>query len=323
MTDRLRELVEGSDLDGLIRHVDGLASSRDWAGMLQLRAWCYDAAERGKQLFGPAQYAEYRLALEAPPAEAAAMAQEGVSRFTLGPLWEVAASTHTWDELAPLLGDPIRTLVAHERSIRGDDVSDAEVDDDVLGPTVELADWEPSYAIAIYRSDKADFAEPPLTALTAIDLPGAVAPQPDDRVEEVLRNLVTPWVESSNGTAEVVSIAGDALQAVRTLGVPNARGANIEHGEAFAYMTWTGASGGAHGRRRGTAVGRSLAWWVVAGIAGMMDVDLLDPDEVGDAARAISWYRWQPGSDAVAGWSCHLAAEFEGRAWAISAVDAL
>ncbi|NNF62898.1 MAG: hypothetical protein HKN07_01450 [Acidimicrobiia bacterium] len=321
MTDRLRELVEGSDLDGLIRHVDGLASSRDWNGMLELRRWCYEAAERGKQLFGPAQYAEYRLALEAPAAIAADMAQNGVSRFTLGPLWEVAASTHTWDDISAHLAEPVRTLIAHERSIRGDDMDGVEVDEDVLGPTVELAPWEPTYAPAVYRSDKADFPEPNFSPLASLALPNKTEAKPDDRVEEALRALVTPWVDNSNGRAEAVSVNGDALQAIRTLGAPSAYGARVEPEEALAYMAWTAASGGAHGRRRGLAVGRSLAWWVVAAMADMMDVDLLDPDDVGDAAAKITWYRWQPETE-TSGWSAHLAAQLDDRAWALSALDA-
>ena len=321
MSERLRELVEGSDLDGLIRHVDGLASSRDWNGILELRRWCYEAAERGKQLFGPAQYAEYRLALEGPAAISAEMAQVGVSRFTLGPLWEVAASTHVWDDIAPHLSEPVRTLIAHERSIRGDDLDGVEVDEDVLGPPVELAPWEPTYATAVYRSDKADFPEPNLSPLAALTLPDKTEAEPDDRVEEALRALVTPWVDTSNGRAEVVSVRGDALEAIRTLGASLALGARVEADEALAFMAWTAASGGAHGRRRGVAVGRSLAWWVVAAMADMMEVDLLDPDDVGEAAAEITWYRWQPGAE-TSGWSAHLAASKGDRAWALSAVDA-
>ena len=59
--------------------------------------------ERGRQHWPAAEYAEYRLALEAPGEFAALVIDEGAGRFALGPLTEVAASTHTWDEMAPHL----------------------------------------------------------------------------------------------------------------------------------------------------------------------------------------------------------------------------
>src|SRR5512137_2091018 len=130
MTGQLREAVAEAvgraDLDGLVRLVDGLCREGDWEGVVLLRDRSRAALERGLQLWPAAEYAEYRLALEAPGPYAGAVVLEGAGRFALGPLWEVAASTHSWEELAPHLpGGPARALAAHERVVRGEDLTAA------------------------------------------------------------------------------------------------------------------------------------------------------------------------------------------------------
>jgi hypothetical protein len=91
--------------------------------------------------------------------------------------------------------------------------------------------------------------------------------------------------------------------------------------EALAAMAWTGASGGAHGRRRGTAAGRFAAWWVVAALAGLLDRWPLSPTEVGEAACRLGWYRWHE-AGASTGWALRLAVDDPtGRAWALRATD--
>ena len=126
--DDVRELIEGSDLNGLVRRIDGLTSARDWDGIVELRDRCVEAVDRGKQLWGVALFAEYRLALDAPGPLAGKVVKEGAGRFALGPLWEVAASTHQWDDLAPHVDDSqLRTLIAHERLLRGEHTAATEV----------------------------------------------------------------------------------------------------------------------------------------------------------------------------------------------------
>src|SRR3989304_8468425 len=83
----IKETVDGGDLDALIRLVDGLCSSRDWDGVVEVRDRCRHALERGLQLWSAAEFAEYRLALEAPGSYAGAVLVEGAGRFALGPLW--------------------------------------------------------------------------------------------------------------------------------------------------------------------------------------------------------------------------------------------
>jgi hypothetical protein len=321
--DDLATLVEGSDLDGLIRRIDGLASAREWDGIVELRDRCIEAVDRGKQLWGVAQFAEYRLALDAPGPISGQVIREGAGRFGLGPLWEVAASTHAWAEIAPHVDDSrSRTLIGHERSLRGEAVAVAEIDPHVVEVPLALELWEPQYPVAAYRSDRADFPEPEWTDLDWIDLPEPVGREPEDEALEALLGLTAPWTEQSNGRAEGVVVAGNALQAIRTLGPHRVRAAEIDTAEALALMAWTGASGGAYGRRRGSPVGRMHAWWALAALLGFEDID--DPDALGAEAQSLRWLRWEPG-DHVGGWAFHLAIEDsdDGLAWAVSAVDAV
>jgi hypothetical protein len=324
VTAPLTDLIESSDLNGLLRHVEGLVSDRDWPGMVEMRDRCLEAVERGKQLWGVAQFVEYRLALDAAPAFAGKVVREGAGRFTLGPLWEVAASTHTWRELEPhVLDARLRALVAAERVIRGDEVPAGEEDRTVLDVPLRLQPWEPAYQVAAYRGDKADFPAdlPP-------DLAWLELPERPSRVEGVegvdaLLNLVHPWTEQSNGRAEAVAVEGTAAEAIRALGPHRARLAEVPFSVALSAMAWTGASGGAYGRRRGTPVGRSLAWWTVATLLGIEDGDPT-PEELGEEGPGLRWYQWDPG-DRIGGWGFHLAVEdpVDRLAFAISAVDAL
>src|SRR3712207_7031383 len=67
--ERLAELVEQGDPAALLRAVDGLCASRDWAGLVDLRRRLEAAVERGRPLWPVTTYVEYRLALDGPPAE--------------------------------------------------------------------------------------------------------------------------------------------------------------------------------------------------------------------------------------------------------------
>lgn len=321
----LVDLVEGNDLDGLIRFVDGACAARDWPLIVELRDRCIEAVERGKQLWPAAQFAEYRLALEAPAEFAGPVVREGAGRFALGPLWEVAASTHTWDELAEAIPEgPARTFAAHERVVRGEDLrDDPRVDRMLLDLPLRVEAWEPRYALASYRGDKADFPEPEARGLTWTDLPAGPDPADDLMATDALDDLVQPWVAQSNGRSETRAIHGTAFEAIAAFGLRRARVGRLEPAAALAYMAWTGANGGAYGRRRGTPVGRYGAWWAVAALAGLAEDWPLPPGEVADAAAELQWHRWDPG-DQTSGWSFHLAVEDpeHGLAWAISAVDA-
>ena len=321
--ERIRSLIEASDLNGLVRFIDALVDSREWDGLVAVRDGCTEAVERGKEVWGAAQFAEYRMALDAPAELAATVVVSGAGRFSLGPLWEVAASTHTWAELDPHLEDPVpRAFAAHERVIRGEQVVAPDLDHRIVEAPLRLEPWEPEYPVAVYRGDRADFPERDLPDLQWIDLPAGPLDAERDGAVEGLLELVRPWTEDSSGRGEGVAVAGTALDAIRALGPHRVRISPVSLLEALGVMTWTGASGGAYGRRRGTPAGRAAAWWALAAILGMEDDWPPDPTGLGDEAEALRWWIWDPG-DRVGGWNFHIAVEdpAEGLAWAVSAVD--
>ncbi|MEA2686227.1 MAG: hypothetical protein QOE93_1422 [Actinomycetota bacterium] len=324
------ELVDLGDLDALLIRIDHLCADRDWAGVVDLRDRARRAfEERGRQLWPAASHAEYRLALEAPGREAAAMLVPGAGRFALGPLAEVAASTHTWDDLARHLGPrltPEAGMAAHERVVRGEDVTgDERVDATVLELPLRLQPWEPDYPLATYRAHKLEVADVPPPGLHPVDPPTAAATRVDDpEAVRALEELALAWKQESNGTVEVAAVAGGALDAIAVLG---GRGGGLRMGQvapadALAVMAWAAAAGGAHGRRRGMAFGRFSAWWAAAAVAGRLDDWPFRPDDLGAAIAERRWYRWAEGPTA-GGWELYLAVEDprRGRAWAVRATD--
>jgi hypothetical protein len=320
---RLRDLIESSDLDGLVRFVDGLVTTADWDGLVAVRDGCLEAVKRGKQLWGAAQFAEYRMALDAPAPLAGSVVRSGAGRFSVGPLWEVAASTHTWDELAAHLEDPAtRAYAAHERVIRGDHLEGAEIDVQVVDLPLTLAPWEPRYPVAVYRPDGADFPEHELPDLEWLDLAGPALGGWSDEPLDALLELVKPWVNESSGRAEGRAVEGTAHQAIRALGPHRVRAVDVTLADAVAIMAWAGASGGAYGRRRGSPVGRSGAWWALATLVGMEDEWPPDAAALGAEAAGLRFVAWDPG-DRVGGWNLHLAVEDpgDGLAWAVTATD--
>lgn len=325
MTDRgVGELVDRGDLDELLRRVDDYCDGGRWQALLELRDTCRAAFERGRQLWPAASHAEYRLALQAPGRWAAAVVAPGAGRFALGPLSEVAASTHSWDELAPHLPPtPEAALVAQERVIKGEDLrADGRVDHMLVELPLVLADAEPTYPTAVYKPYTAEFAGaggPP--AWEAVDVrEGAERVDDGDAdAERALLDVVGAWTTQSNGAAAAVAVVGDAAAAIGALGVAGTvRVAEVGLADALAEAAWAGASGGAHGRRRGMAQGRFGAWWAVGAMAGALDEW---PDVLPAAAR-LRWYRWERPEPAT-GWSFRLAAErpSDGRAFAVEATD--
>lgn len=323
--DALTPLIEASDLAGLIRHVDGICARREWDELIDLRDRCEEAVERGKQVWAVAQFAEYRLALEAPAEIAATVMHDGRGRFALGPLWEVAASSHPWPDLSPHVEVPtVRAMVAHERSIRGDDVAETDIDPHVLGVPVGQQVWEPQYPLAEYKSDRAAFPDDIHEIdMEWVDLPEAAEPQQDDALCDVLMDLVKPWWEDSQGKAEVVTVDGTIEQAIRALGPHRVRIAEVAPAQAMEAMAWAGASGGGHGRRRGTPSGRAGAWWVLLEALGYDEI----PEgvtQLGADAKELRWVLWDPG-DRIGGWNLHIGISDpdDGVAWVLSAVDAV
>ncbi|MDP9066898.1 MAG: DUF6183 family protein [Actinomycetota bacterium] len=325
MNEQLLDLIEAGDLNGLLRSVDGLAGRRAWDEMLELADRCDDAIERGKQLWPIIGHIDYRIALEAPGEYAAGVLESELSRFLLGPLTEVAASTHTWSELAPhLTSAQAAAYVAQERVLRGEVLTgDDATHPEILDLPLELMAWEPTYALAAYRADHVEVAEPwePRTPLAEVK-PQPAAEVPDEEVVNVLLDLVTPWTNESNGAARAVVVEGDALGAASRLAFSSMRMAPLERAEALQQIAWAAASGGAHGRRRGAAFGRFSAWYTSAVLCGYEWP--VATKELRDAGSRLNWYRWDEGA-AEEGWVLRLAVEdpVDGWAAAVAATDVL
>jgi hypothetical protein len=319
----LDELVDRGDLDELIREIERRCSARDWMGLVRLRRACRAALQTGRQLWPAASLAEYRLALEADAPFAAATISESAGYMAVGPLSEVVAVRHTFDDMAPYLDPgPQRGLVAHERGLRGDDVDDSE-DDGVLEIPVVSQEWEPQYTVATYHHDRIDAPKPELPSRVTnwIELEPGAEQIGDPEVIDALRAAVEPWLTQSNGRFQAVCVEGDHLDAIAALGVPTARTRRLTVADAFDHIAWAAASGGALGRRRGLATGRWHAWWVGAALAGF---DLpVHPDELGAALTTIDWWWWETNEPEM-GWQLQLAItdSVDGLSWAVSARDA-
>lgn len=315
------ELIELGQPDPLIRRVDALVGRRDWAGMIDLRDRCHEAVERGKQLWGVAHHVDYRIALDADPDLAASVVDSAASRFTLGPLTEVAAANHTWAELEPDLPvGPSRDIVGYERALRGDPPTGANP---VLEIPIELAEWEPAYALPNYKSDRVQDDPPGVDTgpVVALGEPGLAIT--DLETTEALAHLASTWTEHSNGTAEALAVEGSAESAIAALGLKEAQVVEISLKQAMALMAWTAAGGGAHGQRTGGASGRFAAWWALACLTEFTDEWPPDPAELGEAGNELRWFWWSDLYPST-GWACRIAVEDPetGYAWVLNAADA-
>ena len=330
------ELIDRGDIDELTRYVDRVTDQGDWDELITVRDDCRAAAARGRQLWPVTAFVNYALALRGPGDVAAHAVDDAAgpgaaaARFGFGPLTEVAASTHTWDEVGPYLSvGPSASVFAHECVARGADLSaNDDVDGSIFDTPLSLAKWEPPYEVATYKMDKAEFPapdRPPKKQWSTVSLQGAeFAAEPETHEgRDALLELVAHWGNESNGRVDATGVAGEVDGALRSLGLTSARVASIAPEEAFAHMAWAAASGGAHGRRRGAATGRFGAWWAAAAVVDLSHDWPLSASELGEAVDEMQWFLWDEGHDPI-GWSLRLAvADPEhGLAWAIVASDA-
>jgi hypothetical protein len=342
----LAELVEAADLNALLRAVDGLCEARDWGRLVDLADMCEEALERGKQLWPIADHIDYRLALEAPGDYAGSVLGPDPSRFVLGPLTEVAASSHTWHALADHLeSDVVAAYVAQECVVRGEKLGgDDRAHPEVLELPVELLSFEPTYSLAKYHKHSIEVTEPwdPREPMVP-DQSRPTDELDEPELTEALLELVTPWLTESNGIARAVVVEGDAVAAVSCLAGDEFRIGPLTTEEALQRMAWAASSGGAHGRRRGAALGRFTSLYT-----GALITDLAWPpafDELGDGLEELNFCRWEedslppeavaevrsdrppadPGAPSSGGWLLRLAIEDPEQGWAaaISATDLL
>lgn len=322
----LERLIHRADVDELIRCVDALGERREWELMFELRNLAREARTSGRQVWPVATLCEYRIALRAPATWVGRVLADHTGQSPFGPLTEVAAQHHTWRDLCDAIPPgPDSAFIAYERMLRGDldPILDERADASVLELPFRLWDWEPRYALAEYHDGKADFPMPEVAPpVDEVDLPPAGEPIGDPHTVEAFRELVGPWTSSSNGRCDVVTVEGDHLAAIAALGVTRARVRRIEPAEAVALMAWAGASGGAHGRRRGAAYGRFAAWWATAAVAGLAEEWPIRASEMGDVVGFLRWYVWDAYEPAM-GWQIRLAVHDreEELGLAIAAID--
>ena len=337
MRSEVAELIEAQDMNALLRVIDGMAASKEWDDLLDLADLCEAAVERGKQMWPIAAHIDYRLALEAPGDLAAEVLESHLVRFHPGPLSEVAASTHRWADLAPHIEAPhTKAYVAQERVLRGEDLTgDDGAHLDVLQLPPVVQEWEPTYALATYKADHVEVAEPWDPKETLRPLEGRSAPALDeDELTTALTDLVAPWTAESNGAARAVVVEGSAAEAVCTLlgDMPPSVGdggemrvpriGRLSSEEAIQRLAWAAASGGAHGRRRGAAFGRWLTWHTLALLTDHPWP--VEPSVLGDAAGDMEWYRWDEGAPEE-GWTLRVAVADPANGWAaaVAATDVL
>jgi hypothetical protein len=306
MSESQYDLINRADLDGLVRLIDDYCETRSWHDLLGLRDACKAAVANGRQVWPASTLAEYRLALLAPAEIAVQVVDEEAGRFTMGPLTEVIAQNHQWSELNGFLEpSPTSTYIAYECGIRGQQV------DSELFPALEspctLLPVESNYVLAEYHDNEAKFPTPAIPEMgNAIAVPAssAIVVQ-DPEVETAIHQLVDAWTTQSNGELRISCVEGSVLDALAVLEVQEARLSLLTSSDALAWLTWTGASGGAHGRRRGNALGRDAAWWTVAALTEKTFHWPLSDEESLTAVNSLQWFWWDA-NEPTTGWNVRL-----------------
>jgi len=325
-------MLRVGDLDGLVREIDALSAREDWDGVLGVRDACLRATEEsGLQLWGAAQFADYRVALDAPASLAASVVTPGAARFGLGPLTEVVAQNHAFAELAAHLDPTVRAIVAQERVLRGEDLRGREdVDVEDLTPPLRLEPFEPSYALPTYRPGERSDGGPDVMTEGA---PRVVAddteadPAAHPLLLRALRDLVEPWTSQSTGVVRLAVVEGDLARAVAHVTRDEEGAAHVHPvgaADALAVIAFAAASGGVHGRRRGGAAGRSSAWWLAAVAAGLDEVapdGTIDADALEFRLEDLDLAIFDVPSAGRSTWSLRIALADREAGWA-AAIDA-
>lgn len=305
MADSLTDLIHRADLDGLVRHVDATCASRDWEHLVHVRDAARTAVDTGRQLWPIATLANYRLALWAPAHLAVRALDDSARTFMPGPVSEILAQHHMWHELEPHLAPGHdRSLVAHERALRGDEIDDGEPS--ALDIPVSLCGWEPRYALATYDDDgvHAPPPEPRIETWEVVDAsPGE---RLDDPTVDAFRQMMSPWTAQSNGAAMAAVAEGNAHAAVTAVGITAARLGSVTAPEAVSLLAWAAASGGAMGRRRGAATGRGEAWWLLSVFLGIDEPWPVDADELGALVASLECHVLIDDEAPTAGWGLGL-----------------
>ena len=320
----LDALVDRADLDEIIRRIDAMCSSREWSGLAALRDKAAAAVRTGRQTWPCATLANYRLALHAPADIAAASLQHPTSTFSIGPLTEVIAQNHTWVDLADHIDDaPLRGFVAYERALRGETIGDDRALRATLEIPIDPAPWEPAYEPPVYDDNGVSAPTPQLNIAPSSDVTCRPATSDDDPdIEGAVRAVFEAWTTQSNGRVSFAAVSGGVDSALGALGLGRAKVSPLEPSQVMALVAWAGASGGAHGRRRGGAQGRFGAWWFATAMADALDEWPLPQGTLRAEMEELQWFAWTT-DEPILGWQLQLAIwdPFNDMSWAFSARD--
>ncbi len=307
------------DLDELLREIDRCCDAHDWNGVQVVGERARKAIERGHQLWPAASYAEYRIALDAPPAAAAKVITDHSGYLAPGPLTEVIAQNHRWTDLSSHLPTSAkRALVAQERALRGEIVPDADCGGEIPGV---LANWEPGYALATYSDTGVSDDAPdrnPITTTAPLAEPGVESPQAWE-ASAALHSAVAHWSAKSDGIVRSIGVDGTTANALGSLGLGQLLWRESTVTEYAEILAWAASSGGSQGRRRGAASGRFEVWWTLAVLTATEDDWPVDP---GIEAERLVFGVWAESAPAP-GWECRLTVEDpdDGLAWVLDATD--
>lgn len=316
MNSELSDLIHRVDLDGLVRYVDATCSNRDWEHLIDIRDDARSAVNTGRQLWPIATLANYRLALHAPAHLAVHALDDTARTFMPGPLSEIISIHHTWDELEPHVdAGPDRSLIAYERALRGDDIHSDETE--ALDIPLTLQPWEPRYVLATYDDD-GPHCDPPLLPSHLANVQSdhhldstdhALSDEKridDDETENAVRELFSAWTTESNGSVRVTVVDGSATDALSAHGIRDVRIEPLQSQHALSLLAWAGASGGAHGSRRGGATGRFGIWWLCAAITDTIDDWPLTEIESHEAFASLQWHHFASANVSRHGWNVQL-----------------
>jgi hypothetical protein len=324
MANNLDALVDRADLDEIIREIDNLCANRDWPTLASLRDKAAAAVKSGRQTWPCATLANYRLALHATPDLAAASLQHPTSTFSIGPLTEVIAQHHTWAELDEHVEDaPVRGFVAYERALRGEPIDNDPALRAILDIPITPAEWEPGYELPVYDDNGVSAPTPRLLLPEPTSVRCSSATLDDDPdIESAVRAVFEAWTTQSNGRVSFAAVSGGIDSALGGLGLATANVAPLEPAQVLSLVAWAGASGGAHGRRRGMAQGRFSAWWFATAMADALDEWPLPPGTLRAEMEELQWFTWTT-NEPTLGWQLQLAIEdpFNDMSWAFTARD--
>jgi len=257
-----------------------------------------------------------RVAHSAPAVWVACLALDDDGRYRL---WEVAASTHTWAELAPHLPDGrTRLLVAYERALRGEDLSDAGLDTSVYGLPFALQPWEPEYGLTVYLPSEVpgEYPQQPTPSSKLVTLPSSVETIEDASAREAVLTLVEGYCEQ-----RFAAVRGSALAAIAGLGRLEAMIIERTGTETLGLMADAAAGGPANGAGPGSVMGRVRAWRAVAALAGQLHRWPLASEEVGATLERLDWLEFDLDEDDFLQLNVAVHDERRGRSYALAAWD--